>query len=165
MNRGQFLFETLAPHLNHDDRILDYCCGMSQIAEYLIDKYQYIGFDYDPYVIKKMNEVHSNGTFDVKDFVDIEYEDIDVLLFFRSSFTPYTTGVLQSNISKLKPRIIFMDSCLRKRYKDNVTWYEKGDCGLTEEYTRLNIFLIKLGYEIIDKGQIDDKYYYQIFKT
>jgi len=165
MDRGKFLFEKLLPHLDRDDRILDYCCGLSQIAEHLVDNYQYIGFDYDPHVIRKMNEKFNVGTFDVKDFIDIEYEDIDVLLFFRSSFTEYTTKALQRNISKLKPRIIFMDSCLRKRYTDDITWHEKDTCGLTEEYTRLNLFLNSIGYRIIDKGKIEDRYYYQIFRT
>ena len=57
-----------------------------------------------------------------------------------------------------------MDSCLRKRYIDNTTWYENDECGLTEEYTRLNIFLFKSGYTILDKHS-DGRYYYQIFGT
>jgi len=163
MNRGKKLFRILKPHLHEDETILDYCCGISQIAKYLVKKYNYIGFDYDPDVITKMNKTFKMGKFELKEFENINYKDIDALLFFRSSFTKHTTKWLMRNIETIKPKLIFVDTCLRKRQDGNDWKYNKNN-GLTEEYIILNFHLIKLGYRIVDKGTIENDYYYQIWK-
>jgi len=165
MNRGKKLFRMLKPHLHDNDTILDYCCGVSQIAKYLVKKYNYIGFDHNEDIIKKMNAKFSKGVFELKTFVDIDYKNIDVLMFFRSSYMPYTIKYLKENIANIHPRVIFIDTCLRKRQadEDGKEWIYRKSNGLNEEYVRLNLYLIKLGYKPI-QNSTDADYYYQIWR-
>ena len=159
MDRGIILYNRLKNHIKTSDVILDYCCGISQIAEYLIDKYNYIGFDYDPDVIDKMKSKFKNATIELKDYMDIDYNP-DVLMFFRSSFTDHPTKYLKSNIEKMKPRVIFLDTLLRKRQIGENKWHYRDTNGLSDNYLQVNLFLRKLNYVVVDKGMIGDNYYY-----
>jgi len=163
MNRGKILYRCLKKHINEDDVILDYCCGVSEIAKYLIGKHNYIGFDYDEDIISKVKKKYKKGRFELKNYVDIDYE-ADVLMFFRSSYMDHPTQYLKRNIGKMKPRLVFLDTCLRKRQVGELFIY-RHENGLTENYTRLNLFLLKMGYKVIEKGTIGkDYYYYQLWR-
>lgn len=158
MDRGLILYNCLKKHLKSDDLILDYCCGISQIAEYLVGDYNYIGFDYDTSVIETMKHKFDKGIFEVKNYIDIDYKP-DVLMFFRSSYMDHPTHHLKINIGKMKPRLVFLDTCLRKRQVGESFIY-RHENGLSENYTRLNLSITKMGYRVIEKGTIGDNYYY-----
>jgi len=165
MDRGKEIYKLVSKYLTTKGTVLDYCCGSSQIAKYFIDgEHTYIGFDDKRDIIESMRKKFKKGTFELKSFIDIDYKDIDVLLFLRSSFEDWTTEQLKVNIEKIRPGFIFMDPCLRKREDGNDGWIQRDKNGISEIYIKLNFHLIKLGYKLLEGGILEkDRYYYQIW--
>jgi hypothetical protein len=151
MKRYETLYKVLTPHLRKKDKILDYFCGISPIAKGLVDEYEYIGFDYDEKKINKCKELFPNGTWDVKNCLDIDYKDIDVLIFLSSSFHPSDLEIFTYNIELLNPRVILTEMSMLLRYKGKFL-YSRKKYGLTGEFVRFNYFMVKLGYKMVEKG-------------